>query len=133
MDFKKLYNRFFFFKNTKKRIQKFLHICFDINGIYCSNHLHHVVIWNDSDTFTIQHQNEHQVIFSFNQLIQRYQCNPYFSSNCEIQKSASINIIVTIVFFLICWTPYQYSLGQKVIKPQLLDNLTCKVTGCKLQ
>ena len=40
--------------------------------------------------------------------------NPYFSSNCEIQKSASINIIVTIVFFLICWTPYQYSLGPKV-------------------
>ena len=36
----------------------------------------------------------------------------YFSNNCEIQKSASINIIVTILFFLICWTPFQYSLGQ---------------------
>ena len=49
----------------------------------------------------------------------------YFSTNCEIQKSASINIIVTIVFFLICWTPYQYSLGQKVIKPQLLVSFNC--------
>ena len=36
-----------------------------------------------------------------------------FSKNCEIQKSASINIIVTILFFLICWTPFQYSLGQE--------------------
>ena len=36
-----------------------------------------------------------------------------FSNNCEIQKSASINIIVTILFFLICWTPFQYSLGQE--------------------
>ena len=89
--------------------------------------MHHVVIWNDSYTFTIQHQNEYQVIFSFYQLFPKLQCNPYFSSNCEIQKSASINIIVTIVFFLICWTPYQYSLGQKVIKSQPSDSSIFKL------
>ena len=91
-----------------------LYLYIDIYWIYNSNNLYYDILWNDSYTLTIQHQDKHQVGAptvvrqrAFNKKI-----TDYFSNNCEIQKSASINIIVTILFFLICWTPFQYSLGQ---------------------
>ena len=92
-----------------------LYLYIDIYWIYNSNNLYYDILWNDSYTLTIQHQDKHQVGAptvvrqrAFNKKI-----TDYFSNNCEIQKSASINIIVTILFFLICWTPFQYSLGQE--------------------